>query len=356
MSNKNRPKVLVAPLNWGLGHASRCVPIINDLLKQDHEVILCAHGRSESFMIIEFPGLEFVKSPGYNIRYSSFFPMWFMILIQSPLLLLNIYLEHQWLKRFISNRNIDKVISDNRYGLWSKKTHCIFITHQVMIKCPAMLNFLEGILHRIVLWFMNKYDECWIPDVAGTENLSGDLSHKYPSPANTKFIGWLSRFQPTLQDNTIDYTYVVCCILSGPEPLRTELENIILSCSASFRKKVLLVQGKPEENNFRDSTDNLSIISHLGHKELEHAIRISEVIVCRAGYTSIMDMQILGKKTVLIPTPGQTEQEYLAKHLSQSGLFESISQKDFEEKYLNKYLLTGSAKNPEFKASEDLAT
>ncbi len=337
----NTHRILVAPLDWGLGHATRCVPLIRKFHEQGHEVILTAQGRSEYFLKREFPQLEFVSSPGYRIRYSTLFPMWLMMMLQGPGILLNTYHEHLWLKRFVKLRNIDEVISDNRYGLWSNNIRCVFITHQVMIKCPRMLKFLETPLHWLVSGFMKKYSECWIPDTAGEDNLSGDLSHQYALPENAKYIGWLSRFDHAVNQagnqstaGMKQSTYSLCIILSGPEPLRTKLENKIRRVRPSMTQKVLLVLGKPEALQTEDAIDNLHIVAHLSEHELEQAILQSDTVMCRAGYSSIMDMKVLRKKAILIPTPGQTEQEYLASHLDNSGSFKTIKEEDFTEELL----------------------
>lgn len=338
----SRSRYLVAPLNWGLGHATRCIPLINSFIKDGHEVIITANGRAEKLLRSEYPSLEFIASPEYNIIYSRTLPMWSMMLLQSPKILLNIYREHRWLSKIISEKKINKVISDNRYGLWTKKVECVFITHQVMIKCPDPIKFMEGILHYIVKSFMNKYTECWIPDIQGSGNLSGDLSHKYKIPANAKYIGWLSRFtQPDLNTEKKNYSeiandnYSICIILSGPEPQRTVLENKILSMQSAFTKKTILVQGKTESDNEERLGENLRIVSHLSQSQLKKVISNSDLVVCRSGYSSIMDLKTLKKTVLLIPTPGQTEQEYLADYLSRHGEFIKMDQENFQPGFFN---------------------
>lgn len=340
MNKGPKRRILVAPLDWGLGHATRCVPLIRDFQKQGHEVILTASGRAESYLRQEFPELEFITSPGYNISYSTRYPLWLMMFLQSPGILLNIYKEHQWLQRCINDRKIDEVISDNRYGLWSDKVRCVFITHQVMIKLPGAIKFLEALVHRVVQWFMNKYSESWIPDIEGPENLSGDLSHKYSLPKNAKYIGWLSRFNPPGHEKNENHltgnessAYSICFVLSGPEPQRTELENKILHAQKTFNRKVVLIQGEPEQSRREQLSENLLIISHAGQEDLEKIMRASDLIVCRAGYSSIMDLKVLGKNAILIPTPGQTEQEYLADYLSERGDFIKMDQENFSFRF-----------------------
>ncbi len=333
-------RILVSPLNWGLGHATRCVPLIKKFQLEGSEIILSANGRAKNFLQMEFPELKFISSPDYNIRYSNILPLWLMIFIQSPAILFSILKEHKWLDEVIEEYKIDEVISDNRYGLWTKKIRCVFITHQLMIKCPSFLFFLEPILHRIVKRFVLRYTECWVPDYEGAENLSGDLSHKYPLCDNTKFIGPLSRFNDEERNNSeqpsskiLRADFLICFILSGPEPQRTRLEKKILKLSNLFRYNVLLIQGKTDENYEEYFGDHLRIVSNIKTNDLKYIITHTPLIICRAGYSGIMDLDALGKVGTLIPTPGQTEQEYLAKYLSQGDDYDVIRQSNFSYEF-----------------------
>jgi uncharacterized protein (TIGR00661 family) len=325
---EKRKKVLVAPLDWGLGHATRCIPIIKSFLEQGAEVIIAADDRAARLLKEEFPSLNHIHLHGYRIRYSKTLGMVLMIALQIPKILLAIWKEHQALKKIIREEQLDIVISDNRYGLWNKGVKCIFMTHQLMVKCPPVLKYFEPLLHRIILWFIKKYDECWVPDVANEKNLSGDLSHKYPFPSNAKFIGWLSRFNPT-QKIAVQKKYDLLVLLSGTEPQRTVLENILTNEIGKTNYRSLIVRGVPEEKKQLVYRNNLSIVSYLNSNELFSAINDSETIISRPGYSTLMDLAATGKKAILIPTPGQTEQEYLAETLSVKSIFFSVQQKKF---------------------------
>lgn len=342
----SRRRILIAPLNWGLGHASRCVPLINKFRHEGHEVLLSANGRAGKFLQQEFPDLQFIPSPDYSIRYSRIFPLWLMMFFQSPAILYSIFREHKWLDKAISKYKIDEVISDNRYGLWSNKIRCVFITHQLMIKCPKFLFFLEPVIHRTIKWFIGNYTECWVPDVEGEGNLSGDLSHKYPLGSNTKFIGFLSRFErkdrierpsepPT--SKILQAKFFMCFILSGPEPQRTALEKKIIELADYFSYEVLLIQGKPEENKEEYFGEHLHVVSAIKAKDLEHIIYKTPIIFCRAGYSSLMDLKTLGKTGFLVPTPGQTEQEYLAYYLTDRAGYTVINQRNFVNDFKNHF-------------------
>ena len=343
-------KVLVAPLDWGLGHATRCIPIIKLMIARGAEVIIAADGRAAQLLKEEFPALKHIHLRGYRIRYSKTFAMALMIALQIPKIVLSVIREHSALKKIILDEQPDVVISDNRFGLCltpnprpaspsfgvtspkergaSSEPTTIFITHQLMVKCPQGLKFLEPIIHRIILFFIKKYDECWIPDVADEKNLSGDLSHKYPLTANAKFIGWLSRFHSE-KIISAQKKYDLLVLLSGTEPQRTVLEEILTEQIQETNYKTLIVRGVTEKQKQFIHQNNLTTVSHLNSKELFAAINESETIICRPGYSTLMDLAATGKKAILIPTPGQTEQEYLSEELWKKNIFRSSSQNNF---------------------------
>ncbi len=322
-------KVLVCPLDWGLGHATRCIPLIRSLLSEDAEVLIAADGSPLVLLKEEFPALKFIGLPGYNIRYSKWLSMTVSMLLQSPKIIFNILLEHRRLKKIICEHKIDCVISDNRYGLWNRSVHTIFITHQLSIKCPVGLKFLEPLLYRINHCFIKKYDECWVPDSAGENNLSGELSHQIRLPHNGMFVGLLSRFDSTIE-KTAEKKYDLLAIISGPEPHRSLLLHNVLAQLKELNISSLVVSGEPQKNYDRMINGNIRLVSHLSSNAMKEAIMQSEVVICRAGYSGIMDLVSLRKKAILIPTPGQTEQEYLSEYLKQKKIFYAVSQKEFK--------------------------
>lgn len=330
---KAKKNILICPLDWGLGHATRCVPLINGFISQKTNVIIAADGRPLAFLKETFPQLEFVKFPGYNISYPKNGKMSLKLITLLPKLFFRIVKEHFEVKRIIKNYNIDFLISDNRFGLWNKNIPSVFITHQIMIKTPKYLNFLEGILFRINKFIIKKYYKCWIPDFEGSENLSGDLSHKYPIPPNSEFIGPLSRFSlPENNQEFIDFKYDIIAIISGPEPQRTIFENILLSQLKSSDLKAIVVRGITDFVEHYELRKNCEVFTHLPTKQLQKYILQSKIIICRPGYSSIMDITALGKKAIFIPTPGQTEQEYLAEYLFKKKYFFFSKQADFKLK------------------------
>ena len=319
-------RVLVAPLNWGLGHATRCVPIIKELIEQGHEVVIAADGYPLRFLRREFPHLEWVEFEGFKVEYADGESQVGAMLRQLPSFLRGIWREHKELKRIVERYEIDVVVSDNRFGLWCKDVHSVYMTHQLMVQLPRGLKWMEWAVWRLHRWFIKHYDECWVPDVEGEDNLSGDLSHKYPLLKNTRFIGPLSRFSTTpirwedvrIEAEAVDLKerYDVVAVLSGPEPHRTNLEKQITDNSRlstfDFQLSTLIVQGLPADDlRLAEHKDGVDYIPHLPTRLLQWYMQEAKQIVCRSGYSSIMDLHTIGRKAHLIPTPGQTEQEYL---------------------------------------------
>ncbi len=335
---RKRKRVLVCPMDWGLGHAARCVPIIRKLIEKNAEVIIAADNQPIAFLKKEFPELKFLRFPSYRITYPSNGSMVFRMLLSIPKILRGIKQEHALLEQIIKENNIDIVISDNRYGLWNDKVYTVFITHQILIKCPAWMKMFEPVLAGITRKLISRYNECWIPDLEGDENLSGDLSHKYSLPQNAHYIGLLSRFDSKVKSSKNDEKIDVLIILSGPEPQRTKLEEKLLSGlqlpEFNLNKyNVVLVRGiyeSTDNSQFSNLQSQICIYSHLETEKLHQFIDNSELILCRSGYSGIMDLAVMGKKAVFIPTPGQTEQEYLAEYLFRKKLFYYMKQNDFD--------------------------
>lgn len=322
----NKPRVLIAPLDWGLGHATRCIPVISALIKQHCTVIVAAEGQVKFLLQKEFPGLQFIELKGYRVHYSrSKFWMPVKLLFQLPAIFYRIYAENRWLKKILNEHNIDAVISDNRMGLHHKKIPSVYITHQLTIKTGS--KFTERIAQKIHYHYIKKFSACWVPDNEGKVNLAGALSHPDVLPKSpVSYLGPLSRFERTTAANKYD----LCIILSGPEPQRTVFEKIILSDIGNVQKKIFLVRGLPQETqDLKLNNAAIEIKNHLPAKELSIIIQQSDMIISRCGYSTVMDLVKLQKKAILVPTPGQTEQEYLAGYLSEQKLFYTEAQEKF---------------------------
>lgn len=312
-----KQNILIAPLDWGLGHTTRCIPIISFLQEQGHNVIVAAEGASAQLLKENFPDILIVSLSGYSIQYAKTKGGFiFKILKQLPKIARKIREEHQWLQRIVEKHKIDHVISDNRYGLFNNKVKNAILTHQVQVLsgwgklADAALRFC----HRKML---ERFDECWIVDDARPPGLSGILAHPVLLPKNAKYIGWLSQFQNSELLNNTPAKGHFMVLLSGPEPMRTQLEELLwYQCTALTAYHFCFVAGKPGIPPPKNIPAHILWHSHLSAKVLAKEILRTQGIICRGGYTTIMDLQILQRPALLIPTPGQTEQEYLARQLS----------------------------------------
>ena len=315
-------RILVAPLDWGLGHITRCIPIIEKLLINGHTVFTCGNKESEQLFKEHFPEIKHVIIPGYNVKYSKGNSQALTMILQTPKFLFKIINEKKIAENLAFKLKLDLIISDNRFGFRSSKTTNIFISHQIHIQGP---RFLKSLLYKINARYINQFDNCWIPDYKGDNSLSGDLS-KNPRLNNYSFIGPLSRFKKS--KNIIPYKYKYLAILSGPEPQRTIFENIILKEFSKQRELCAIIGGKPSGKKF--TQNNIEYFCHLKTADFLYTVNASELLICRAGYSNIMDLSALNKRALLVPTPGQTEQEYLAKYHERNSTIKWMHQKGFQ--------------------------
>jgi uncharacterized protein (TIGR00661 family) len=298
-------KVLVTPLNWGLGHATRSVPIIRLLLERGHTVFIGSDGDSLLLLKKEFPSLTFFELPSYNIQYSRNIPAWLFTLWRIPKFLKSIKREHEVIEKLIHENSIELIIADNRYGCWSRKVQSIFISHQLNLIMPLGMKWMGGIINFLHRGLIKKFNTIWVPD-AENNALSGDLSK---SNVKAEFVGVLSRFDKSQEVQQVNKLVVV---LSGPEPQRTLLEKNLLPQVIALNLPSVFVRGLLNEKMGESEIDQVKIINYLKSDALQKVMEQSEIIVSRSGYSTVMDLAILKKKAILIPTPGQPEQEYLA--------------------------------------------
>lgn len=321
--------ILVCPLDWGLGHATRVVPVIELLLKKQARVIIGADNRPLAFLKVRFPGCEFIKFPGFQPNYPASGSMALAMIKSYPEMMKAAKQANRQLQQFIAEKQIDIVISDNRYELYSKNAYTVFITHQLNIQTPGISSLAKPFIQSKIYGYIKKYNELWIPDVESDPNLSGELSHFKKMPIkNTHFIGPLSRFsliKPKRSTEEID----LLIMLSGPEPQRSILEKLLVEQALKTNYTTVVLQGKPEgkEETLRD---NVRLIPHLNDEKIAEYMLIAKHIICRPGYSTLIDLVTLGKKAIFIPTPGQTEQEYLAEKLKREKLFYSGTQNSLD--------------------------
>jgi UDP-N-acetylglucosamine transferase subunit ALG13 len=341
-------KVLVAPLDWGLGHATRCVPLIHAMLQMKWEVTLAGEGQSLHVLTQEFPQLPVLSLKGYRISYPKkgflFIPT---LLFQVPKLFKTISLEKKWLEEKQKEYRWDFVISDNRYGLSNHNTTCIFITHQLYV-ISGWGKIIDGIVNKKLHQWISKFNQCWIPDQEEDGGIAGKLSHPstlhpvpytlspspyslspvpyslFPSPL--KYLGPLSRLTPK-QTESQDKILI---LLSGPEPQRSLLEEKILEQIKTINEQFLVVRGLPTNTAKPVSTTTVQFENHLSSEALSAALSNAKLVICRSGYSSIMDLLKFKKRAILIPTPGQTEQLYLGKLLKERNWFYVTQQHNFQ--------------------------
>lgn len=345
---KNDLKVLISPLDWGLGHATRCIPIIQYMLTLGWKVTLAAERETAGLLSKEFPDLPLLHIKGYRIRYPKkgwlFLPK---IILQIPNIMYAIVYEHRWLHHNLNTYTWDVVVSDNRYGLFTKKAKTIIITHQLKLisGCGDPIDYW---LQKKIYRRLSRFNACWVPDTADDMNISGTLSHTKELPQNVQFIGPVSRMK---KENIASKNFILL-LLSGPEPQRTLLEEILTEQATQIDEWFLCIRGLPNTMHIKTDLHNIHFKNHVNAVELSHYIQESKLVVCRTGYSTVMDLIKLQKKALMIPTPGQTEQEYLGKRLMQLNWFTIQPQKNLDLKQGIEKCLMSANKIPEIKFDE----
>ena len=312
------------------------MPIIHDCIEKGHTVTIAADGAQKKLLQYYFPSNTYVTIPKYNIRYSK--KAWWLpviIFFQLPKIAIAIYKEHRWLQ--LHATAFDQVISDNRYGLYNTQLKTTFISHQLLVKAP--FKWAEKMIQQLQYFFINKFSECWVPDTQDYPGFAADLSHPNVMPKiPVTYIGALSQFS-VLQNTSstaLQKKYKFCFLLSGPEPQRTVLQNIIESGAARLHEPSILIEGRPSDlPNHYQIKESLTKLRYARGQDLLDIIMQSEYIVCRSGYSTLMELLPLHKKMILIPTPGQTEQVYLAQSLASRQMAVMTHQATFDLNTLN---------------------
>ena len=334
-------KILVAPLNWGLGHAARCIPIIDALQKNGFQPVLAGDGMSLHLLRQEYPSLASYELPSTSVEYAKKGSLLkYKLLSQAPKLLKAIALEKEAVQEIHLKENLTGIISDNRFGLRSEEIPSVYITHQLKVLSGAT-SFISTTLHQQII---SKFHQCWVPDYS-TNELSGDMSTSSDTTGFVKYIGPLSRFKRKEMEKKWD----LLAVLSGPEPQRSLLEEKLLEKLKLFSGKCLMIRGMIEDKQSSRCLGNTTIVNFMLQKELRDCIESSKLIVSRSGYSNIMDLNALEAKTFFIPTPGQFEQEYLAKYFQNKGISDYTEQHLFDLDKLNygsEYTGFGHKKTP----------
>ncbi|WP_052323920.1 glycosyltransferase [Flavihumibacter sp. ZG627] len=322
-------RILVSPLDWGLGHATRCIPLIDALINRyNARITVAAEGAQRAVIQEAFPSLPFLSIPGYQIKYHKNRAATIAGLALSlPRIVRTIELERQWLTDLLRHESFDHIISDNRYGLWHPTIPSYLLTHQLLVK-TAFGSIADRLVQRRLYKWIDRFTECWVPDYESEPSLGGKLSHPKKMPAiPVRYMGPLSRLKPVMADGKIE----LLAILSGPEPQRSLLEKKIREqWEKNPGECMVMVQGLPGGETRISHQNNLTIYNHVNGDALSQLVANASMIVCRSGYSSMMDLLPLGKDCVVVPTPGQTEQEYLVRFLASAERVRMMLQKDFD--------------------------
>jgi len=319
--------ILIAPLDWGSGHTTRCIPIIRHIQRLGHIPVVAGNDAQRSFIEENFRDINFIHLEGYNVTYSKWNKYAQMgLLSQVPRLYKAINREHTWLLKQVNELHIDGIISDNRYGLYHKHVPSVILTHQLQLQ-TGMGSYIDSIARKVHYKHLNHFRETWVTDLQGSPNLSGRLAHVERLPQHTKYIGLLSQFEEENTSTNTDSSLLI--LLSGPEPQRSALSGILWQQLQQYKGSVVFVEGSSTAAAPAFIPDHITYHKWLTKEALVTVIKNAAMVICRSGYSTIMDLAALQKKAILIPTPGQTEQEYLGKYLQEQDIYYSIPQKKF---------------------------
>ncbi len=336
MKNKT---VVYAIIDWGLGHVTRSTPIIKRLIKDNNKVILVSYGKALSMLKQEFSECTILEIKDTQVRYPKFgFLFVFAMIFQVPKMFFGWAHERSQIKKIVKEYDADLIMTEMRLGFWHKRVPSVLITHQLRFHLPkrlrAFMIFGEW-FNRIVF---KHFDRVFVPDAAGKPNLSGILSHDTAISRHKKVrhVGCLSSVVPQASIKNEDIDYMIS--ISGPEPQRSEFEKRVCKQLDRLKGKVVVTLGRPaEEKNILQQSKNLTIYAHLNRNEMNEMMQRAKHVICRSGYSTVMELLALGKSAMFVPTPGQTEQEYLGKLYEEQGLFTCCSQEKLDLGKLNFY-------------------
>lgn len=328
-SDSGKPLVLLSPLDWGLGHTTRCIPVIQELIYEGCDVLIACNSQQKTLLQAEFPQLSYHDLPGYGIRYAK--NRWTTIgriVFQLPKMMIRAKKENRWLKELLARQRIDAIISDNRFGLYSEGIPSIFITHQLAIK-TGLGAWADRQARQLNYQRINRFTEVWVPDNGNGYSIAGSLSKPPQLPViPVKYLGGISRFGPC--EAPLDPPIDLLIILSGPEPQRSVFEDLLMEQLPAFNGNAVLVRGLPGgSGEARRIQPHITSYDHVAAPELNRFVCSAKLVISRSGYTTVMDLLKTKKKSILVPTPGQAEQEYLGAHLEKEKLACCFAQQSF---------------------------
>jgi len=308
----HQQRVLIAPLDWGMGHATRCIPLIKSYQEIGYHVIVAAPSHLLNRLMPALSKVDAVTLAGYNIHYHKNLPVWLSVLVQLPKIRKAIRNEHQWLLKQVKELNLHLVVSDNRYGLWHPSIRSVMISHQLQPKPPFGARFCAPIIQRVMRQLLKNFDEIHVPDFEGPQRLSGALSEPFDGLPQITYIGPLSRFTRASTLEIVPHSMLA--LLSGPEPhYSTFYHTMRLNAHKEGLSFRALGWKMPKNANEAD------MLLNPDDEQFAAEVAKSATIVCAAGYSTLCDLLVLKRKASLFPTLGQTEQEYLAKRFNKLG-------------------------------------
>lgn len=331
MSNK-KPLVVLSMLNWGFGHLTRCFPIIRSLIELKKQLLIVCTPAQQEVLARSFDGLIFFNAADDTPRYGKTKATTLLRLsLQAPFQLMKVKRDNKLLERLSQEYDIELIISDNKYGFYHSRIPSVILTHQLNIQ-TGLGKWADAVANRINRKLLSRFREVWVVDGVGKNSLAGSLSAASDNiDARVKWIGTLNRLQIRAQKGSEK----LLIILSGPEPQRTILEELIVHQLPVNHRHITLIRGT-KKNFSQQALQKLTSLQFTnwidlaGLAEIEQLLSQTEWVLGRAGYTSLMEWVTGGWKSIVIPTPGQAEQEYLGYYLMQRGWVFSVEQNNFD--------------------------
>lgn len=339
MEINGNERVLVCPLGWGLGHTSRSVLLIKILIEKGCTVLVAADQISIAFLKSRFPELTYIPFPSFSVKFSRGANQLLSLTRIAFRLFARTITEKNEIEKLISHYKIDLVISDNRYGLYTQKVPTVLITHQLSIRFPHPFKFLKPAGEMYVRIYAQRFTECWIPDSSSGFSLSGALTQPSKLPGNVKRVGLMSRFYG-MTINEKDNMWDLLAIVSGPPPHRDIFEQEVEKLAQRLNLKTIILQGLPQFNGRTIENGCVTLVANMPDVEIVETISKSKYLLCRGGYCTIADLIALNRSAILIPTPGQTEQEYLVDYLKPKDIFRFFRQSEIKNINMNDFKAT----------------
>ena len=306
-----------------MGHATRCIPIIKELLTNNIDVVIAGSGKSLDLISAEFPLLQTLTLPDYDLHFNHFIPIGLHVVLQSLKIKRKIKREKLVLDNYLAAHEIAGIISDNRYGIYSSSLPSAIVTHQIKL---APKTPFRGLANNQIKKYLHRFSEIWVPDEKGSV-ISGELSDTDDFTAK-KYLGVLSRFKAAPKTKRENF---ILATLSGTEPHRTLLENRLIKSFRNSKQKITLVRGIPESQEKKIFPENFTVHNHLLTEDLEKLLTSCKLLISRCGYSTILDAMASETPVLLVATKGQSEQEYLSRRLESKFNVPLLKEKQISE-------------------------